>query len=806
MPLQDVVIGAPINALGKASTRRLAPTPDVVWISTPFLQNRPQNTFFSDDAALRMSGVGAATATVTLEDVTGASAATLGITMNGNTLECSALVVGTGVFRYVANYNGQDFPSSNFTVSIDAQTTDTLDPTVPVFKTWGAVGDDRIDFSISPGMDPVKVGVSTALGLASLRIERRENSGAWSQTEELGIPVGESPEMEFTTIGSIPGTPSAVQSSDGKDWTFTATSGGTNGHGFVDTADGLYFPHFTHSGDFTCKKFVPEFSGIVGSFSADSLMCREDLDADSKAVEITYRTDNTTGNVTRCQMRYRAEKGGSVISLGAVQNITGEVVMFLQRAGNVFTGWAWQPTTGQLTFLGSVTLSMTPLVRVGFPPEPRSGDSSTITVTNREISVTSTADISISHTGLNPGSTYDYRSTVVDDGGRVSDYSPIVQIILPNSGAVVYNNVKARPPTLSNPATYLTYASFPGPTEEPGYFSGGGGRLEQGPGFQHIFNGGGGDILVDLRGDFGSVVQYPCNFKNYRNLIIRGIDMLLTEQATTAPGLLDQRQDEDPGGKNNYYRAAAGGFCIRLDGLEESFIDGCSIDANKHEADYIVFRNKDGNPSQRESCIVTVRNSLFLNNEGEKPGLHADWLHNQGNFGANRDPITHPFKIITDNLLCYQGMNGCVIHKPISGNNQQSIFDLRRSVFIVINDNQAPAAVESVGPPIGSAKGGAADLISEDVWYGTYKDGKGGLLVGANFAITNTNNWSLTDPAVGSGTAWPGLFYGKVGSAIGGTLRRNYVSGPHSGSVSEFPTFGLEKQYLGPNYQLPVGG
>ena len=118
MTLVSKAIKRPLNVDGSISTVIPTPPPDVEWVAVPNYTNNERGVAFSETVRAFATGTGAATAALTLVSVSGATASDLGLEVTGDSLETSAATIGSGSFRYQADYSGNSFYSNDFTFSI----------------------------------------------------------------------------------------------------------------------------------------------------------------------------------------------------------------------------------------------------------------------------------------------------------------------------------------------------------------------------------------------------------------------------------------------------------------------------------------------------------------------------------------------------------------------------------------------------------------------------------------------------------------------------------------------------------------
>ncbi|MEO1203193.1 MAG: PASTA domain-containing protein, partial [Pseudomonadota bacterium] len=615
-----VAVAASPDVAGVVSTRRPIPSPEIVWAAVPDYSNQPQAVAFSEDVRGLLSGAGAATAVISVADVSGDSAAALGLSISGgDNLASGAATLGAGVFRLQATFGGVDYLSGSFTFSVVSNVSDTLAPTEPLPESWAAVGTDQVDLTILPPSDPISPA-STVSGLNEVEIHSRQGGGSYSLLTTKAVGPGLSLQLVRSTIGSVGGVPSSSQS--GPDYSLTAQSGGQNGRGLIGVADGLEVWAGSVSGDFDVSVKVEELIGVVGAFSAAYLMVRESLATDAKVIAASSRTDDSDGSNVRCQMQYRDTTGGNLISETAVQNVFGDRYLRIKRQGNTLTAYYWQPGLTGWVPLGARTIPMTDAVQVCLSCAPRSNDSSTLTAQFREFSVTNLPLISHSDLGLTPNSEYYYKARARDVDLNLGDFGPEVSVVLSGTGgggSARYTDVTFSPPVLSSPTTYTTYTSLP--SSFAGSFRSG---VEHCGGLVHRFVGNAtnpGDLLIDLSGDAGHACIYPIWVQDWRHVYIIGVNALMSTQSGCEVGQLDNR--DDSGTKNHYPRLPAGAYNIKSDIVGHLFVEGCYWDANGHEGDYLIYRNKRGVPADRPNMIVTFQNCMFVGNEGQPQAVHS---------------------------------------------------------------------------------------------------------------------------------------------------------------------------------------
>lgn len=401
------------DAGGVISSVRPEPTPDVIWGTVPDYENQEESTAFSVDVrAGFMSGTGAATAVITIEDVSGDTASTLGLSISGSdNLATAAGTVGAGVFRLVATYNSVAYRSNTFAFSVVAAASpDAQAPTAPLIVGWSAASTTQIDLTILPPCDP-KTPVSDADGMDTIDIYRNVSGGSYSLLTQKSISAGISIQMAANTIGTHGVSPSSTQT--GASWEVTAE--GVNGIDDTDPADDeIYFIAGNVSGDFDLSCKIPDYTSPTGSKTAGQLMVRESVGVDSKFIS-NGRLANvgSAPDPIYSEVKFRNATGGGVQYANPQNNLSGDHWFRINRTGDLFTCYIWKEGQQSWVLNQTQTIVMNSAVLAGM--FVNSGlAATTATVDFENVCLQNLALVTHSDTGLTASTTYGYKCKGVD--------------------------------------------------------------------------------------------------------------------------------------------------------------------------------------------------------------------------------------------------------------------------------------------------------------------------------------------------------------------------------------------------------
>lgn len=273
---------------------------------------------FSQDVRQYLTGTGAATATLSVVNVSGDNAITEGWAISGDNLTHPGDNAGSGFLKLGATVSGNTVYSDPIAWSWFAAITDTLAPCIPTGGS-GTGGAGTVTFSCDVPGDPHDGTNAGAMSKVQLRI-----SGATQ--EEVSVGAGLSPAWALTNIGSS--TPSPTISQSGQDWTL---SGG--GAGFQGLNDQFPFRHATFSGDFKISCKLTAFTNTFDQFGSCGLMVRETTTAGSKLFAVYAQASSGT-----LQVKMRSTTDGSATNQTSTASAVSLPVWFqIERSGDSFT-------------------------------------------------------------------------------------------------------------------------------------------------------------------------------------------------------------------------------------------------------------------------------------------------------------------------------------------------------------------------------------------------------------------------------------------------------------------------------------
>ncbi len=401
------------DASGNVDTQRPAPAAalDVSWSTVPNFENQLQSSAFSQELRTAyMSGTGAATAVISIIDISGDTAATLLATIQSlDFLSTPATVLGAGVFQLKASVGGNDFFSNSFALSIVTPASDTLAPTVPLIKSVTGT-DTQNDIVIIPPSDP-KSPASDANGMASVELHSKAGAGSFSLLATKSISAGISIQMSANTIGTHGVSPSSTQT--GADWEVTA-EGVIGLDSSVVQADDIYYISGPVSGDFDLTCRIPSYTAPLLSKTSAQLMVRETIAVDSKFITSGRLSNSASSPDPKfSEVKFRAVTGGSIQFANPQTDLSGDYYFWINRTGDVFTCYIFKQGDTGWTQNRQETIVMNANVQAGF--FLNSGLlNTTATVDFEEVSLQNLALITHSDTGLTEDTLYEYKCKGVD--------------------------------------------------------------------------------------------------------------------------------------------------------------------------------------------------------------------------------------------------------------------------------------------------------------------------------------------------------------------------------------------------------
>lgn len=285
----------------------------------PSLVNFTTGTPYSHDVRQYLTGTAAATATITIIQISGDNAASEGWSIvGGDDLEHPGDQDGSGFFALRATTAGNSIDTQAFAWSwVTPVLVDSLPPTIPIGFVVTPI-EDAVRVALDPSTDPFDGTIPASL-TKDFRL-RLDNVVVHTQTAQPGL----SPAYTVYNIGSIatPATPTIVRS--GANFTLTAAGSGIHG----GTADQCVFAGADFAGDFFYEAQLLPFTS-ANQYSTSGIMIRQS-EADNAPFVAIYVQPQSPGN--GIQVKRRATAGGISQNRDGITGITTGYVR-LQRTG-----------------------------------------------------------------------------------------------------------------------------------------------------------------------------------------------------------------------------------------------------------------------------------------------------------------------------------------------------------------------------------------------------------------------------------------------------------------------------------------
>lgn len=387
-------------------------SPTVAWDNTnlaTLLQNQPNGTAIAQDMRARLTGAGAATASLALETVSGDDAATNGWSISGDDLISAAGTDGVGVLRVKATHNSIDYYSSNIPWSIVTPASpDILSPTAPLIKSITAPGPTQVDITLFPPVDPKSPG-SDADGLLNIRVERGPAGGALSQIDTISVDAGDSLQFALTNIGSVSPAPSATQGATGADWEIDCA-----GNEIWNQSDDFAFVHASIAGNFIASGLFKEITGIAGAFSMAGIMARSSIAANSAFAHCLSMCSPAAGANEYVKGEFRLASGSTAQQVAAkTSGLSGDRYLALIRLGDLFSFYYWQTILNDWVLLGTQSIAMGASCQIGLAVNSNLIGSE-VTANVENFAVSTLAEVTYSDTTVVANTAYDYRFRAED--------------------------------------------------------------------------------------------------------------------------------------------------------------------------------------------------------------------------------------------------------------------------------------------------------------------------------------------------------------------------------------------------------
>ncbi|MBW2528615.1 MAG: hypothetical protein JRI23_30860 [Deltaproteobacteria bacterium] len=321
------------------------------------------------------------------------------------------------------------------------------------------------------------------------------------------------------------------------------------------------------------------------------------------------------------------------------------------------------------------------------------------------------------------------------------------------AGDSLWDNVLVPPPI--EPAqvdTFLTKQSLEAqvqslPSVNPG---------KVGPGNVYVFTGDGQrDLVIDLSGEAGPGLPYPIKIDNYRNVIVRGLFLDLVVQPGNDIGELNG-VDGTSSPANLNPRLCHGGYVFRVDVLGSVWIEGCDVQVNGQEGDYVIWRGV--NATSQAGTRTSLVNSRFEGNVGDRDeAIHADHFHNQGAYGPDADEPAICERLEFENVVFRSGQESVTAQS--SGGAWQCFFWCRNVDSQLVRDWYRAGVSLGRGAALATAEGTLSGMRFENIMYGRDDgdDYKGCVIYtdgfGPKVGQDDPNTRTLVDDAYAGGTS-----------------------------------------------------
>ncbi len=409
--LGKVSISLPVQSDNTIGTRWRTPgskgpsSPTLVWgslaIVAGLIANQTTGSSFSHNVRQYLSGTAAATATISIVQVSGDDATTEGWAISsagaGNNLTHPGSGTGSGFFRLRAATGGENLDSDILGWAWVASATDTLAPTIPVAVVI-TPQEGALKFDWAASQDPL-AGSSAASGVKDYRIRRGGSIVATVNASSPGI----SPAASDQQIGSYSPTPAfGYATTNGGQYSLTSAGTGTHG-----TLTEKCFNHgWQVSGNFKARAKVVQFNANAGyQFATAGIM----VGSRTQGQPFVYLYQEPSNVAPRVQLKRRATAGTNSGNISAV-SISNFAFLEITRTGDVFRteysidgGTVWN-------LVSEITVTMPTNVYVDLCVASQV-DGNEVTAIFEQVSVSNTADETYT---LNPATAGSYTISARD--------------------------------------------------------------------------------------------------------------------------------------------------------------------------------------------------------------------------------------------------------------------------------------------------------------------------------------------------------------------------------------------------------
>ncbi len=359
---------------------------------------------FSHNVRQYLTGTAAATATISIVQVSGDDAATESWTISGNNLTHNNSSTGAGAFRLRATDTGLSADSEVLIWLYIAPVTDSIAPTIPTGIT-GVSGPNKITWTWDASSDPHTSIPGKGVKEYDLKFNGSTLATVVAQAG-LNLP------LTVTNLNSAATAPTANQT--GSDWSCTA-----RGSGVGTASDQGLFVNTPIDGDFFIVLKVNALTCST-NFANCGPMIRETLDAGSKYVYFLKSVDTAGVGI---RGRARAQTNATPTVLSTLAGIGTGVFLKLERAGSLFT-LSYSTTGGSWIALVSTTVAMSSSAYAGFFLSSNDVNN-TATATVQQLNINNAPRVSYEQSTTVAGS-LEVRARDLETSANVSAYSAAV--------------------------------------------------------------------------------------------------------------------------------------------------------------------------------------------------------------------------------------------------------------------------------------------------------------------------------------------------------------------------------------------
>jgi hypothetical protein len=333
--LSKVSLALPIQADNTIGTRwrtpgsKGPPTEDLEWGSlatvAALIANQTTGSAFSHNVRQYLSGTNAATATISIVQVSGDNATSEGWAISssgaGNNLTHPGSNTGSGFFILRATDGTGSVDSPSIGWAWVASATDTLAPTIPTGITI-TPQTNALDFVWSASQDPLH-GSSAASGVKDYIIRRGGTTVATVNATSPGI----SPSPTEITLGSYSPSPSfSYSTTNGGRYTITSAGIGTHG----TTTEQFKGYGFQVSGNFKARVKVVQFTAVGGYlYSTAGIM----VSSRTQGQPFVYFYEEPIDGASRVQLKRRTTAGTNAGNVAA-NSVASYAYLQITRTGD----------------------------------------------------------------------------------------------------------------------------------------------------------------------------------------------------------------------------------------------------------------------------------------------------------------------------------------------------------------------------------------------------------------------------------------------------------------------------------------